>query len=80
MSRSYYRSMFTGVTTCRSEAFDKKLWHKKWRLGQKKVIQIHLKKDCLDVRQVHHREVSDPWMMGKDGKIAIVKSSSPQKC
>ncbi len=60
-----------GVTNCQSEAFDKKCWHKKWRLRQKQVIGKVIKQDCLDVRIVHHREVSDPWMMGKDGKIAV---------
>ena len=71
MSQSYRKKMFRGVTTCRSEAFDKKCWHKKWRLSQKQVIHNAIKSNCLDVRFVHRREVSNSWMMGKDGKILI---------
>lgn len=61
MSRSKRHSPVTGVALCASEKQDKQAWHRKFRRKAKERI---LQED----EYVDHREVSDIWTMGKDGK------------
>jgi len=63
----------------RSEKNDKKTWHSRFRskihLVIKKILQIKNIEDLEDVDATyfpHIREVSDPWMMNKDGKKGLV--------
>lgn len=61
MSRSYRKTpikdIFCGV---RSEKEDKKLWHRKFRRGNK--VLVAQGREPRD-----YREFSDPWCMAKDG-------------
>jgi hypothetical protein len=49
----------------------KKLWHKAFRKKEKQKIRNN---DLEDHITIHHREVSDPWTMGKDGKRRYSKN------
>jgi len=56
-----------GHTKCRSEHFDKVIWHKRWRTQER--IKLSSGINHLDDHlTVDRREVSNPWSMGKDGK------------
>jgi hypothetical protein len=59
MSRSRKKNPITGVTTAKSEKIDKKIYNKKMR-----------RKKISDERPPpHKREVSNKWLMSKDGKV-----------
>lgn len=65
MSRSIKNNYFLSHACCRSEKKDKKLWHKAFRKKEKQKINNN---DLENHITTHHREVSDPWTMRKDGK------------
>ena len=65
MSRSRRRTpIHSWCTKHKSEAWDKRWWHRALR---RKVNQI-LAETYDDTQLPHFREVSDPWLMAKDGK------------
>jgi hypothetical protein len=71
MSRSYRRTPILPVTNGRSEKFDKKQWHRRWRLHERIRLTARLRGDAtaLDGHlPVAVREISNPWDMYKDGK------------
>jgi hypothetical protein len=61
MSRSYRKTPATGITTRRSEKHDKQLWHRRYRQRNRERVKAGM--EPADIR-----EISDPWVMGKDGK------------
>ncbi|GHU80944.1 hypothetical protein FACS189468_2190 [Spirochaetia bacterium] len=66
MSRSHKKTAAGGHATSSSEKFDKRTWHKKMRNLelQKLNPQNNVEEQILPVV----KEVSDPWLMSKDGK------------
>jgi hypothetical protein len=67
MSRSLRKSPIHGITTARSEADDKRIWHGRWRSTERdKLLTLNETKDHLTSDK---NEVSNPWTMNKDGKI-----------
>ena len=69
MSRSHRKTPIYAVTKARSEAVDKRLWHRRWRARVRKQLAVP-GPDC-DPQPLDRRTVSDPWTMGKDGKCWI---------
>ncbi len=66
MSRSHRKTPIFGHTTARSEADDKRMWHKRWRSHERgQLASLDLNGDYLSV---HRQTVSSPWDMAKDGK------------
>ena len=65
MSRSIKNKYFLSHCCCRSEKKDKKIWHKAFRKKEKQKVCSN---DLEGHVTTHHREVSDLWTMGKDGK------------
>lgn len=66
MSRSRRKTPIFGHTTARSEAADKRLWHKRWRAREREQLSgAGLDSDPLPV---HRHDVSSTWDMAKDGK------------
>jgi hypothetical protein len=63
MSRSRKKTCISGATLCVSEKKDKIANHKRERMAVKQAI---INGDEL---MPHYREVSDPWVMGKDGRF-----------
>ncbi|MGD9787569.1 MAG: hypothetical protein AB7U30_06410 [Sulfuricellaceae bacterium] len=72
MSRSYRRTPILPVTNGRSEKFDKKQWHRRWRLHERIRLTARLRggdEVALEgYLPVAVREVSNLWGMDKDGK------------
>ncbi len=66
MSRSRRKTPIFGHTSARSEADDKRLWHKRWRSRERDQLAV-LEPDA-DPLPVHRQAVSSPWSMAKDGK------------
>lgn len=66
MSRSQRKTPIFGHTTACSEAYDKRQWHKRWRLRQRHQLATLDQED--DPLPVHRRAVSSTWKMAKDGK------------
>lgn len=66
MSRSRRKTPIFGHTTARSEADDKRLWHKRWRSRERDQL-ASLGPDG-DPLPVHRQAVSSTWDMAKDGK------------
>ena len=65
MSRSIKNKYFLSHACCQSEKKDKKIWHKAFRKKEKQKISSS---DLEEYVTTHCREVSNPWIMGKDGK------------
>lgn len=65
MSRSRRKKPICGFTTCRSEKDEKKIWHRELR---RKARQQLINTGEVDIEKRH---VSDPWRMGKDGKMGF---------
>lgn len=70
MSRSYRRSPFVGICNVESEAYDKRLWHKRFRGRERMKLKTLVKlMDRWDgYLTTHHKDVSDTWGMSKDGR------------
>lgn len=66
MSRSLRKTPIFGHTTAKSEAADKRQWHKRWRARERDQL-ASLNPDS-DPLPVHHQTVSSTWDMAKDGK------------
>lgn len=69
MSRSRRKSPVHAVASARSEAVDKRLWHKRWRARVRD--QLAASAPDGDPQPLDRRAVSDPWSMAKDGKCWI---------
>ena len=69
MSRSKRKTPIFGVTTAESERSDKQRWHKKLR--RKVVSELRqIDETATDgINLPTAKEVSNPWKMGKDGKL-----------
>jgi hypothetical protein len=65
MTRSIKNNYFLAHACCRSEKKDKKIWHKAFRKKEKQNLGSS---DLEEYVTTHHREVSNPWNMAKDGK------------
>ena len=66
MSRSLRKTPIFGHTTARSEADDKRLWHKRWRASEReRLATVGVDADHVTV---HRNAVSSTWDMAKDGK------------
>lgn len=72
MSRSHRKTPICGITTARSEKFDKKMWHK--RLRTKEKIRLE-HEDTEDFIPIHKHKVGNVWSMQKDGKQRFDKDS-----
>lgn len=68
MSRSYRKTPIIGITTCRSERQDKKIWHKRWRTRERTTLATISSEDLDSYLPSLEEEVSNTWNMGKDGK------------
>lgn len=66
MSRSHRKTPIFGHTSARSEADDKRLWHKRWRARERD--QLSSVGANSDLMPVHRHTVSSTWDMAKDGK------------
>lgn len=67
MSRSHRKTPIFGITTCRSERQDKKLWHQRWRARERNAL-ASASTEALDSRLPwSENQVSNVWSMGKDG-------------
>lgn len=66
MSRSRRKTPIVGYSTARSEADDKRLWHKRWRARERD--QLAGVGPDSDPLPIHLQEVSSTWDMAKDGK------------
>ena len=66
MSRSLRKTPIFGHTTARSEADDKRLWHKRWRARERdQLAKVGADTDHV---AVYRNAVSSTWDMAKDGK------------
>ena len=65
MSRSKRKTPKCGNTTAKSEKQDKILSHRKTRAVERKEM---LKPEDAATPPIHHRDNTDPWSMGSDGK------------
>lgn len=71
MSRSRRKTPIFGMTNCRSEYQDKRIWHGRLR-AQARTKLATLVVDEFDGAVIPEvRDVSNPWSMGKDGKLWI---------
>lgn len=69
MSRSYLKNPFKPVATCKSERWDKRFWHRKFRKATRTALKKISYEDDWDMNIFDCRQVSDPWLMMKDGKM-----------
>lgn len=76
MSRSRRKVPIFGHTTARSEADDKRLWHKRWRSRERdQLASLSPESDPLPVQR---QAVSSTWDMCQ-GREALVRSASPAR-
>lgn len=74
MARSHRHKPIWGHTTCPSEKSDKQLWHRRFRRAVRQLPD-------LDEETLHanlHRQYSNPWSMGKDGKSGWQHDPRPE--
>lgn len=64
MSHSKRKTPVRGVTTCESEKSDKAAAHR--RIRRSVAVALHV--DATAEVLPHEKELSNPWLMGKDGK------------
>lgn len=71
MSQSRRQTTIHGITKCASEKQDKQLAHRRIRRANHVACAIQWDAiECWyhDLIFPHERELSDPWLFGKDGK------------
>ncbi len=66
MSRSRRNAPIFGHTNARSEAMDKRIWHKRWRSQENNRLTVL--PDGADHIETPRDAVSSTWDMSKDGK------------
>lgn len=64
MSRSKRKTPVCGFTTCESEKWDKAVAHRRIRRS----VAVALRVDAALEVLPHEKGLSNPWLMGKDGK------------
>lgn len=77
MSRSHRYNPITSFVKVASEKKDKQRWHRAWRARQRAVLNAAVRiTESEDVEEafagfnlILPREVSDVWVMEKDGKV-----------
>jgi hypothetical protein len=68
MARSYKKYPIAGIAG-KSEKWDKRRWHKKFRSHNKQILKQQLHHDYFVHENLKHvRELSNVWTMNKDGK------------
>jgi hypothetical protein len=76
MSRSIRKTPIFGITRAASEKKDKKIWHSRFRHASKQKLRAC---DDLDTMvDVAAKEVSNPWLMSKDGKRRVSDIRHPK--
>lgn len=65
MARSFRKNLIVGWTCCQSEKWNKRIWHRKFRLKNKKHIQNE------NETMPHIREISNTWQMCKNRKFLM---------
>jgi hypothetical protein len=74
MARSKRKTPIRGITTAQSEKKDKQSAHRRYRRKVKAALQ-----QVSDAAIFPHiRELSDPWSMGKDGKVRFDPTKYPK--
>ena len=68
MSRSRQKTPIFGITTCRSERQDKKIWHQRWRARERTALTSASLDELEAYLPLFENEVSNVWSMGKDGR------------
>ena len=68
MSRSVRKTPIMGITTCRSEREDKKIWHRRWRVHERTELAVMSLDDTDNRLAVSVKQLSNVWDMGKDGR------------
>ena len=66
MSRSRRNTPIFGHTNARSEAADKRIWHKRWRTHERNRLSVL--PEGADHIATPRNAVSSTWAMDKDGK------------
>lgn len=74
MSRSRRRTPKRGITTARSEKQDKVSAHR----TERRTVRVALAQGAAEHELPHRREVSDPWLMAKDGKAYLGQKAQPR--
>jgi hypothetical protein len=67
MSRSQRNTPKFGITTCRSEKEDKKLWHRRLRARERTAMTAASPETLMGYLPLRENQVSNVWTMGKDG-------------
>lgn len=67
MSRSQRKTPKFGITTCRSEKEDKKLWHQRSRARERTSMTAASPETLMGYLPLLENQVSNVWAMGKDG-------------
>ena len=65
MSRSRKKTPITGISSATTEKAEKQANHRRERRRVRQVLGVEPEADVLP----HTRELSDPWVMPKDGKV-----------
>ncbi|MDQ1919809.1 hypothetical protein [Massilia pseudoviolaceinigra] len=68
MSRSRRRNPIWGIAICRSERWDKKDWHGRFRPRERQALVAASPEALESHLPVLERQVSNVWAMGKDGR------------
>ena len=69
MSRSHVKNPIRPTCSCKSEKWDKRYWHKRFRKATRTAIKKVSYEDDWDIGIFDCKQVSDPWEMNKDGRI-----------
>lgn len=67
MSRSRRKIPIVGLTNCRSESQDKKIWHQRWRARERTALSSAASEHLSEYLPILENQVSSVWTMGKDG-------------
>ena len=70
MSHSRKKTPISGITTARSEAFDKQTWHRAYRRAERVRVSADPESEPR-----HINEFTSAWVRQKDGKIYYKKDS-----
>ncbi len=73
MSRSERKTPITGITTATSGKQDKRIANRQLRRRVKQLLDVNPATEVLPLE----REVSDVWLMDKDGKIRFDPERHP---
>jgi hypothetical protein len=73
VSRSRKKTPIVGFTTAESEKAEKQANHRRERRRVRQVLAAEPEAEVLP----HTRELSNPWLMGKDGKVYLAAGGDP---